>query len=506
MNRCMKQKLFQEIRNKTSKPRLYVTQANALVGNYHSASARAVRCNEWFARLYMHTLLHPRAKAFMVTLTYSDNWVPSYDFETCVMGRGGINPQKKESYKKSCIPCFNKDDVKSFIKAARKRFAKRNLSLKYLLCSEYGKRFTKRSHYHAIIFLEPTDDDMPFAFPDVKVIEAIIQMSWCRYRNVKGRNIPHLLGRIDISKSPWSGNKEIDDASGLRYCSKYITKDDYYKDDSRWHGLENAQKLAFEKYCAPFHLQSEGFGKDWFKHFDVKDALQNGVPVEFKSKTGITKKRMPLPRYCINNLFFRDVYNNVEVDCVTKDGLIHGSYNVRTHSRYLYKNQEKTYKWYIKESLKKNAQKDALKLGLPFSDVYRSYLWQQVRTTIWDAPNCVVDYDIHYPMLLQHRRLNVDELLTLIDYIIHARTTYLEPTPGFDGVKYVFVNGCTALNYSPYGEIMDKELFAILERKSELVEDNASKWQKEYEEKKLARERSDKRTFIHNTFLSYEML
>lgn len=501
----MKQTLFQEIRNKTSKPRLYVTQSTALVGNYHSASARAVRCNEWFARLYMHTLLHPRAKAYMVTLTYSDPWIPSYDCKTNIVSRGGINAQKRD-FNPNAIPCFSREDIRLWVKAMRARFAKRNISVKYLLCCEYGKNFTKRSHYHAIIFLEPTSDEFPYAFPDIKVIEAIVQMSWCRYKMVRNKKIPFIMGRTDISKSPWSGNKAIDDASGLRYCSKYITKDDYYTGDSRWSMLEPAQKLAFEKHCAPFHFQSTGFGKDWFKHFDVKDALANGVPVEFRTKSGITKKRMPLPRYCINNLFFRDVYTTQEVSFIDKKGYNHGSFNVRLHTRYLYTNQEETYKWYIKEGLKKNAKKDALKLGLPFLSVYRAYLWQQIRTTIWDKSNTCVHYDIDYRNILQYRSLTEDEMLTLIEYQIHERTHYLTPTFGFDGVKYIFMNGCSSLNNTPVGELLDESLFQILERKSNLMEENSLKWQKEYEEKKRARERSDKRNFIHNTFLSYESL
>ena len=56
-----------------------------------------------------------------------------------------------ERYDSDTIPLFCKTDKTLFFKKLRKRLGN---SIKYLWCSEFGKRFTRRAHYHSIIFVD----------------------------------------------------------------------------------------------------------------------------------------------------------------------------------------------------------------------------------------------------------------------------------------------------------------------------------------------------------------
>lgn len=81
---------------------------------------------EWANRMCLE--LQDSKKAIFVTLTYNDEHVPKTD-----------NGQLTLSVR----------DTQLFFKRLRKKF---DVPIRYYLVGEYGKRFTKRPHYHAIIY------------------------------------------------------------------------------------------------------------------------------------------------------------------------------------------------------------------------------------------------------------------------------------------------------------------------------------------------------------------
>lgn len=73
--------MYKIIRNKTSIAQDYSTPAFNIVRDYHSPIQQALRRSEWFMRLYMHFLMHPTMLAYMLTLTYNDKCIPSYQIQ-----------------------------------------------------------------------------------------------------------------------------------------------------------------------------------------------------------------------------------------------------------------------------------------------------------------------------------------------------------------------------------------------------------------------------------------
>lgn len=123
---------------------------------------RLQRSRDWANRLMMEMQSHPDQKAYFLTLTYSDDFVPrsSYcdpvtgdDFPALTLRKKEIQDWMKRLRKKfasvygSPVP-FNYDDVSTWEDDRRVR---------YYLCGEYGGN-TFRPHYHVIMFSPPIPD------------------------------------------------------------------------------------------------------------------------------------------------------------------------------------------------------------------------------------------------------------------------------------------------------------------------------------------------------------
>nr|QJB20055.1 MAG: replication initiator protein [Microvirus sp.] len=142
-----------------------------------------------------------------------------------------------------------KKDLQDFFKRLRKNSGKK---LKYFACGEYGEE-TGRPHYHAIIFgmdfLNETDRDL-------------IKMSW--------------------DKCKWDTQKKaFGDVCGksIRYVVAYIEKKIVGKQE----------KYAYENIQSPFHILSNGLGKEYAK--------ANKERIEKDGYISIQGTKRGVPRY-----------------------------------------------------------------------------------------------------------------------------------------------------------------------------------------------------------------
>lgn len=304
----------------------------------HCLECRSLIRSEWMTRLSFEvkSLYSRGGVAVLLTFSYSDDKLPIY--------RDG----------NFSVPAFYHDDVLRFLNRlkveAHKNFGKG--SYKYFFVSEYGKN-TRRPHYHGEFFLQPGVDWKMFTELCRKIWSSVYKYGYMFPK------FDPVYGYIDDNYNaalPLLRNLK-DSAS---YVSKYVTKDmgfyglpeiDEYIKDKR-------NKERMKRYL-PKHWQSNFLGYsvldevNWFDDSDVKHALEYGIT------NPLTHKVVPLPRYAINKMIYRNqrttelpevrlssttckpLYDRV----LTHFGRLYFSYlfdvKVRKHSRKMYETFQK---------------------------------------------------------------------------------------------------------------------------------------------------------------------
>ena len=456
---------YQLIENKTSDFHPSFSQYSYFVQDYNSAVMRAGRRLSWFMRTYIHSVCNPSARVYMCTLTYNDVCIPSFNCRHGYLAHGHVNP-KKADFSKDFIPCFCKKDVQKFFKKLRKRLP--NCGIKYLICSEYGPRFTKRSHYHAIIFIDGDVERDDFF--------SACKESWT-YTEGRGLGTRYLpLGNIYWSKSKVTQNYEVKDPSAFKYVSKYITKDLYFLDNERWQNMPESYKEKFKEY-QPFHLQSTNFACDWYKHFPVMDSLLNGIPCTFTIKGSIVKKRYPLPAYCVDRLFFKHVY----MSCV-KDGEKHV-----VHKKVVRKKQLHTYMQYCKDVCRLKARDVSIKYPhLQMFDLYKLFLWSKIRGIMSYSYDGALNYA---GLSLDDSLPSVSELESLVSSVNGSKCLdidQLKYTYKYNEVEKYTQMGFKPLFSTPIGAHLDQQLKELYTYLSNHAEKNQKVLDKKMDDAKFA--------------------
>lgn len=145
---------------------------------------------------------------------------------------------------------LRKADLQKFFKRLRKKL--RGRKLKYFACGEYGEQYTKRAHYHAIVF------------------------------GVDEFEMSRIIGDV------WTeGIAQADPAEPdcIRYVAGYIDKKWMSKDE---YPLEYGGRIP------PFQIQSAGIGLSWLK--DNVDLVLRGEPLMYRGKP------QPIPKYYMDKL------------------------------------------------------------------------------------------------------------------------------------------------------------------------------------------------------------
>lgn len=227
------------------------------------ADCARIKQNEWFFRSLIE-FKHYReigGACYFITLTYDNEHLPTF-----------VTPDGIKQ------PCFNRHHVRNFIKYLRiwlKRHGYMYKDIKFLICSEYGSN-TQRPHYHGLLF-------MPFHVPN---FTQLMQTIWQN-------------GFVICSREGW----EIKTISGIRYASKYVSKDfSFYNIPSmnflNYLSEEERKKFLEEhKDFFPKHWQSVGFGEHFCdvinSQTDIPKYLSNNKVSLWSGSDGI----FPIPRY-----------------------------------------------------------------------------------------------------------------------------------------------------------------------------------------------------------------
>ena len=209
----------------------------------HCSACRKLKRDEWFFRSLVEYNYYNRIKGaiYFITLTYRDDDIPRMKL-----------PDGTE------ITAFSRTHIRAFCKYIRiwlKRHGYPYEGIKYLICSEYGGNSTKRPHYHGILYLPFTLNFWTDKIPKQErkghsPFEYFISHCWSH-------------GFVVCSKLGW----RIQSVKGIRYASKYITKDISYI--KRFDLAKYLYNPDFEdwremnKDFFPKHWQSVGYGEDF---------------------------------------------------------------------------------------------------------------------------------------------------------------------------------------------------------------------------------------------------
>lgn len=251
-----------------------------------------------------------------------------YEWKDCV-SRGGfglfdtltLNSDSLQARTKYGIPCFSKTDIRLFLKKFRKRMNSQGYIFTYLIVCEYGE-LKHRPHYHILLFVIPPDN-MSFRYHALCVND-MIRQSWSEpIKNEDGTIkvqvdsdglVKYQMRSLGFNDKPSDCIEHIINSSaGLRYVTKYITKDDEY-----YTQLLSMKKVllnrittddVIEDICnwfdlaKPFHMQSLGFGACALKDLElIKDEILNDPRIKVTAID--SKDPIPLPLYYLRKLFY----------------------------------------------------------------------------------------------------------------------------------------------------------------------------------------------------------
>lgn len=221
---------------------------------------KCVRCiskkrQEWAFRMYQESKDH--ATAYYLTLTYNEEELPYLNLTTGeypVRFKDDIKTLSEEDQIEKIV---YKKDLQDFIKKVRRSTnytftkdknnkLKKDLKIRYYFTSEYGTKFTKRPHYHGIIW------------------------------NLQ----PNIAKQIENQKIWTKGNVKIDtldssDVATYYYLTKYLYKQKNY---NIW---------TFK----PFQLQSQGIGRRYIETHENYHIAKGDLITKFN------KSEIIIPRY-----------------------------------------------------------------------------------------------------------------------------------------------------------------------------------------------------------------
>lgn len=204
------------------------------------------------------------------------------------------------------IPCFNHNDVKTFLNRLKVRMYRlygKNM-YKYFIAMEYGKN-TKRQHLHGLFFLRSDVDWRVF-------------VELCRELWEHGFMFPKRNSRGNYVKDDGSDDTPLIRSlvKGSIYVSKYVTKDlSFYNIPC----VDVAVKKdsTFVRKFGPRHYQSNNIGISILDKVNLADVnnvtsfLVDGISVPY------SKSNIPVPRYIKKKL----LYKNVKSSRVGRNGL-----------------------------------------------------------------------------------------------------------------------------------------------------------------------------------------
>ena len=110
--------------------------------------------NDWFVRLYYEWQKYKTTGMVVFpTLTFNDDRIPIFDIKDDAFK---VLDQFEKRPVLPKMPCFDKKQIQNFLKKLRTRLSRKFGidHVKYFIVCEYGsdERYTKRSHYHIILF------------------------------------------------------------------------------------------------------------------------------------------------------------------------------------------------------------------------------------------------------------------------------------------------------------------------------------------------------------------
>ena len=280
-----------------------------------------------------------------VTLTYNDACLPVYNCLKNVLYRGQGNILK-DDYKEGNIPCFNRRDVKLFMKNVRIRLERYFQTLhipcpyvKYMIACEFGKSYSHRPHYHLVFFFrwlgaiwEALDSYMKEIIKDN--IIAIIESSWClsreQLRDKSGRVTSDSkfvrLGMV----SPSSRGYWCTGYRAMYYVAKYATKDiDFFEQPvlTKWMKRIPSLLSDMSDYLPKF-THSKNFGADLLNDFNgkaphqVADMLSRGFVIPEQVVDQGQTIRHPYPKVIVDRYFFNTDYDLVfNYDLMKREGV-----------------------------------------------------------------------------------------------------------------------------------------------------------------------------------------
>ena len=261
------------------------------------------KSNEWKLRLfeeYEDTILNKNGYVLFDTLTYNEDTVP---YASQVLKRKyNIDIPKSIDFR-----CFDFDDVQDFLKRLREHYEDRDCEIKYFIAGEYGKRNTRRPHYHCLFFvkgIEPAD------------LSHQINEKW-----KKGRT-----DGIDTIGSSWYNGRAIineylpEKIKAFKYVSKYVEKDMAYHSHIQYRlgkilkyfgDIDPMYKYTYQgrlrtqsikRNLNQFHRQSQQFGINLLNKIDLQSLKDSNmkvyIPDDKKVKVGIQ-----LPLYYYRKMF-----------------------------------------------------------------------------------------------------------------------------------------------------------------------------------------------------------
>lgn len=194
---------------------------------------------------------HVSKCSYFITLTYDDEHLPIYQ---------GVN-------------CFDKEQVRSFIRALRDSYRDDGVHFRYFVTSEYGDN-TQRSHYHAIFFYDSFESRQQV------------------YEDIKKR---------------WTfGNISVDSVTiaSARYVAKYCLKEDDSSEFPKGHPCRpfrlfscrpaiGCSPAAIRFYCENWHLQESFIHQDetgFVKSCQLIDKIPRVVRSKIVVKKIVKKK------------------------------------------------------------------------------------------------------------------------------------------------------------------------------------------------------------------------
>lgn len=247
-------------------------------------SCRDMYRSMWKCRLWHeleYTIKNGGVSVFL-TFTYNNKCLPSISID-------GVD-----------IPCFNHNDVKTFLNRLKIRMYRlygKN-SYKYFIAMEYGKN-TKRQHLHGLFFLSST--------VDWQVFTELCRELW----QSKGFMFPKRNKCGDYVKDDGTDDSPLirSVVKGSIYVSKYVTK------DLSFYGIPSVDAaIKFDKTFArnfgPKHFQSNNIGISILDRVNLADSnsvasfLVDGIFVPY------SKTRIPVPRYIKKKLLFVNEKSN----------------------------------------------------------------------------------------------------------------------------------------------------------------------------------------------------